>query len=251
MFQVPESTLRDRIRGNVEPMAKVGKEPLFNEREEKDFVDHLIYMANIGYGYTKSNIQTMAKEYALSLKKTLTTKLEGSNKLSNNWFYHFMNRWPQLKLVKPQKLSVHRAKSTSQEKIKKYFEELSKIMVANNLLDKPNRIFNIDETGITSDHAPPKIVCNKNTKAQAVTSPRSLTVTIIAAGNAIGNHIPPYFIFPGKRWMPAFLEGAPPGASGEMSESGWSNGAVFENYLTNHFARHAGITNDPDQDPTF
>lgn len=50
MFQVPESTLRDRTRGNVDPMAKVGKEPLLNEREEKDFVDHLIYMANIGYG---------------------------------------------------------------------------------------------------------------------------------------------------------------------------------------------------------
>lgn len=25
MFQVPESTLRDRTRGNVDPMAKVGK----------------------------------------------------------------------------------------------------------------------------------------------------------------------------------------------------------------------------------
>lgn len=64
-------------------------------------------------------------------------------------------------------------------------------------------------------------------------------------------HIPPYFISPGKRWMPAFLKGAPQGASGEMSDSGWSNGAVFENYLTNHLARHAGITNDPDQDPTL
>lgn len=66
MFRVPESNLRDKTRGNVEPIAKVGKKPLFNEREEKDFVDHLIYMANIGYGYTKSSIQTMAKEYALS-----------------------------------------------------------------------------------------------------------------------------------------------------------------------------------------
>lgn len=26
---------------------------------------------------------------------------------------------------------------------------------------------------------------------------------------------------------------------------------MFENYFTNHFARHAGITNDPDQDPTL
>lgn len=67
------------------------------------------------------------------------------------------------------KLSEHRAKSTSQEKIKKYFEELSTIMVANILLDKPNRIFNKDETGINSDYAPPKIVCNKDTKPKAVT----------------------------------------------------------------------------------
>lgn len=39
MFRVPESTLPDRTIGNVEPMAKVGKEPLFNEREEKDCAD--------------------------------------------------------------------------------------------------------------------------------------------------------------------------------------------------------------------
>lgn len=56
MFRVPESTLRDRTRGNVEPMAKVGKGPLFNEREEKDVVDCLIYMSEIGYSYTKTSI---------------------------------------------------------------------------------------------------------------------------------------------------------------------------------------------------
>lgn len=37
-------------------MAKVGKGPLFNEREEKDAVDRLIYMSEIGYSYTKSSI---------------------------------------------------------------------------------------------------------------------------------------------------------------------------------------------------
>lgn len=105
----------------------------------------------------------------------------------------------------------------------------------------------IDKSAITSDHAPPKFVCNKETKAQTVTSPRSSTLTIIAAENAVGNHIPPNFIFPCKRWMPAFLKEAPKGASGKMIESGWSKGAVLKNYLTNHFACHARITNDPDQ----
>lgn len=61
-------------------------------------------------------------------------------------------------------------------------------------------------------------------------STRSSKIPFITAGNAVGNYIPPYFIYPGKRWMHDFLEGVPPGASCEMSESGWSNGAVFENY---------------------
>lgn len=34
-----------------------------------------------------------------------------------------------------------------------------------------------------------------------------------------------------------------------MSEGGWSNGAIFENYLTTHFTANVGITNHPNQDP--
>lgn len=58
-------------------MAKVGKGPLFNEREEKDAVDRLIYMSEIGYSYTKSSIEKMEKEYALSLKKDSDNETEG------------------------------------------------------------------------------------------------------------------------------------------------------------------------------
>jgi hypothetical protein len=46
---------------------------------------------------------------------------------------------------------------------------------------------------------------NKESKPQAITSARSATVTIISGGNATGNHIPPYYIFPGQRWNDAFL----------------------------------------------
>jgi hypothetical protein len=43
-------------------------------------------------------------------------------------------------------------------------------MTTNNLLDKPNKIYSIDKTGITSYNSPFKIVYNKDTKAQTVTS---------------------------------------------------------------------------------
>ena len=162
-----------------------------------------------------------------------------------------LKRWPELKLVKPQKLSMSRAKAASQETLNKYFKELSSLLTKHNLRNKPSRFFNVDETGIATEHSPPKVVCNKESKPQAITSARSATVTIIAGGNATGNHILPYYIFPGKRWNDPFLNDAAPGSDGEMFVTGWSNTAIFQNYLTKHFASHAGITDRNDQQPTL
>jgi hypothetical protein len=49
--------------------------------------------------------------HAQSLGKNLRSG--ESLQLSNNWFYGMLKRWPELKLVKPQKLSMSRAKAAS------------------------------------------------------------------------------------------------------------------------------------------
>ncbi|KAH3841877.1 hypothetical protein DPMN_115358 [Dreissena polymorpha] len=54
------------------------------------------------------------------------------------------------------------------------------------------------ETGITPEHRPPNIIAPVRVKAQTITSPRSTTTTIIGCANAIGNVLPPFFIFKGK-----------------------------------------------------
>ena len=144
-YRVPESTLRDRTRKNVAVDCFHGGETLLTHEEEKAFADHIQYMASIGYGYSKSNIQYMGVEYARSLGKPIKIN---QTSLSNTWFYAFMGRWSTLKLSKPQKLQLCRAKSASQEKIDKYFNDLEDILVNNDLLEHPERIYNIDETGI-------------------------------------------------------------------------------------------------------
>ena len=159
--------------------------------------------------------------------------------LSSMWFYAFMKRWPDLKLMKPQKLQMS---SASGESIDNYFRELGTVLQQNDLMESPERIFNIDETEISLEHAPPKIVCAVESNPQAVTSARSSNATIIAGAVAIGNHIPPFYIFPGKRWCDNFLTGAPAGSAGKMSKSGWSNTGKFEYYVANHLAKHAKIT---------
>ena len=76
-------------------------------------------------------------------------------------------------------------------------------------------------------------------------------MTIIAAGNALGNSVPPYYIFPGQRWNPDFLNGACPGAAGEMSKKGWSNSETFHNYITKHFATFVKLSDDKASDHTL
>ena len=110
-YCVPETTLRDRAHGRVEVGATIGFDKLFSKDEEQKLNDHILYMADIGYGYNKANIQHMAKDYADSLGKNV----KAEEKLSSNWFYGFIDRWPNLKRVKPQKLSIYRAKSASRE----------------------------------------------------------------------------------------------------------------------------------------
>ena len=49
------------------------------------------------------------------------------------------------------------------------------------------------------EHSPSNVLCLKGYTPQAVTSNRDKNVTIIAAGNAAGTRITPYYVFPGKR----------------------------------------------------
>jgi hypothetical protein len=163
----------------------------------------------------------------------------------------FLKHWPDLQIVKPQKLSIARAQAASREKIDSYYKEKSTILTMNTIRDKPERIFNIDETGINTEHSPPRIVCDKSTKPQDISSTRLAAITIIAGGNALGNYLPPYYIFPGKRWNPEFVNCSLPGSSGEMSESGWSSTKIFNNYVTTHLVMYANVTVGKDKAPTL
>ena len=63
------------------------------------------------------------------------------------------------------------------------------------------------------------------------------TVTAVCSMNAIGNYIPPIFIYPRKRMHPALLKGAPQGSKGFASKSGWIDCNIFLQWLF-HFKEH-------------
>ncbi|KAH3839037.1 hypothetical protein DPMN_112458 [Dreissena polymorpha] len=86
-------------------------------------------------------------------------------------------------------------------------------------------------------------------KTQALTSLRSKTVTMIGGINALGNHAPPFNIFPGKRWQGNFIKSAVAGSVDKMSESGCIYRGIFEENVTSHLARYAALNANVDDNP--
>ncbi|CAC5373548.1 unnamed protein product [Mytilus coruscus] len=152
-------------------------------------------MAQLGYGYNRQEVVDIATDYAVMLDK----KTKNDKPLTLTWFYGMLGRWPDLKAVKPRALEVVRVKAANKENITKYFNELEKVLLKYDLMDKPHLIYNIDEKGVTINHNPSTVVSGVETSAQEVTTGKGDTVTILGCGNAIGNALPPYFIFPGQR----------------------------------------------------
>ncbi|XP_062621365.1 uncharacterized protein LOC134282954 [Saccostrea cucullata] len=59
---------------------------------------------------------------------------------------------------------------------------------------------------------PPNIVAGRGYHPQADMPEKSKTITVIGAEYALGNQIPPYFVFPGQRMMPELMKGKSVGA---------------------------------------
>lgn len=232
-YGVPPTTLRDCVQGRVDPETTMtGPGPLFTQEEEVKLVKHITSMAELGYGFTVSEVVAKASDYTVYLNKRPNDK-----PLSVKWFKGFKNRWPELKVLKPRSLAKCKAASTTHQAVDDYFTNLYTVLSTNNLLDKPECVYNIDEKGIQTEHTPPYIVSGK-AKVPAITSARSAITTIIGGGNALGTQIPPYFIFKGQRMNRDLLEGSSPGSDGTMSKTGWSNSAIFLEYLESHFIKY-------------
>lgn len=106
-------------------------------------------------------------------------------------------------------------------------------------------IFNLDDTGITTVQNTEKIVALKGKKqiGAITSSERGTLITMCLAVNAMGNVIPPMFIFPRVNYKEYFIRGGPTGCIGAANKSGWMQGAEFLTFMK-HFSNYVRPTVD-------
>ena len=146
LHNIPESTVRGRLNDPRGVNVRMGGPTIFTPSQEARLAQHCIYMADRGYGYSRWQILEIASNMS---------KAKGMNfKLTKHWFYGFLKRNPQVKMVNHKKREKGRSFITPAI-VTSYFTELTQVLERDNLMNQHGKVWNVDESGISLDHTPP------------------------------------------------------------------------------------------------
>ena len=121
-----------------------GQNPIYvSPPEKREVAEFLVQTSKAGYVRSRKQIMRLAESAAHD--KGL---LESGKRVSNGWYCRFMEREPQLILRRSNPIASILMECTSKEVMEEYFKLLKSTLTENNLLDKPSRIYNVDETVI-------------------------------------------------------------------------------------------------------
>ncbi len=154
-----------------------------------------------------------------------------------------MKRQHSLSIRCPQATSLTRNTSFNRHNVSLFYNNLANVLDKNKFEGKD--IWNMDETGVTTVQEPENVVAGRGVRqVGAVTSgERGTLVTVACAGNALGNMIPPMFIFPRVNFKDHFIRDGPPGCIGAANKSGWMMEDHFLQFLK-HFHHHTRASLD-------
>ena len=232
---VPRSTLHDKVSevsDKVALKARSGTKKHLTNEEEAHLVDFLVGCASIGYAKSCRDVLAIAQQIASARNPNV--------EITKGWWDSFRSRHPEVVLRQAEPLSYARAASNNPEVIDKYFDLLEDTLKVNGLTHCPGQIFNCDEIGMPLLHKPPKVVSHVGQKhPYAITSGDKSNITILACASATGYCIPPMVIFDRKHLQLEMTAGEVPGTFYGLSEKGWMDGELFEEWFKHHFLVHA------------
>lgn len=154
------------------------------------------------------------------------------------WLEGFLARHKELSIRQAESVSIQRAIGFNKSKVDKFYSVLKSLLYdeSGRQLIPPGNIYNVDESGFTVCQAPGKIIAakGKHNVGQLTSAEKGKTVTAVCCVSATGVFVPPMLIFPRVRLNPSLMNGAPTGAVGEASKSGWITEAIFTKWFQ-HF----------------
>lgn len=236
-FCVPQPTLRRRMKNNNFNKLSLGPSSILGSENEMKIKNHILKLQKVGFAPSRRSVREMAFRLAekLGIKHTFN---KATCVAGYDWLQNFLRRHPDLSVRKSEGVSLARSQGMNRKDVNEYFQLLQQTILENNLMEKPDHIFNMDETGLQLNNKPASVIAKKGSKnvAAVSSSEKGETITAICCCNAEGHFLPPCCIFKGKNKKQEFEMNMPPGAKVYMNEkSAYINTDIFIDWLKTHF----------------
>ena len=204
-FDVPFSTLKDRIRGRVPRQQSQTTRRKLRPTEEIALIQWIESMDDRGMSPTIGYIRQMAdlliheRGSSVLLDASSTATIVPNTTVGENWVRRFLDRQPHLKSKYSRKYDYQRALCEDPEKVSAWFRRVQKTIEKYGILDCDT--YNFDETGFQMGVvSTAKVVIRSDRKNRSVIiqSGNREWTTVIKYINGIGWSLDPMIIFEGK-----------------------------------------------------
>lgn len=245
-YNVPKTTLMRLSKMNCTPeqavKVKRGRQTVLSSKLEDELVNYCLAMEASFFGLTRSDLRRMAVQLAENngLEHPFKNDIAGKK-----WVRLFLKRHhDKLSARKPSGTSYSRALGFNKENTQKFYNLLEDVYDKGKFT--PDKIYNVDESGITVVQSKvAKVIGLRGKKqiASLTSAERGALVTIVCCMNAVGSFVPPLVIFPRKNMSEQLKKGAPPGTIFAVHPSGWIQSNLFTQWFQ-HFIEYTNPTQE-------
>ena len=244
-YNIPGKTLRRHRDGKVRKPGslKFGRyDTDLPPEHEEALVEKIKVMEKMLYGLSTVDIRRLAYEYAEKIG--VQHRFRHENKMAGKeWLRGFLARHPELSIRKPEGTSMARAVGFNRAQVTRFFDLYKDLAREHKYTGM--RVWNMDETGLSSVQQPVNVVAQKGKKrvGKMTSGEKGKTVTVLCAANAAGQFVPPMFIYSRARLQESLLNGAPVGSIGACTKSGWTDQTCFLTWL-HYFIQNVNPSKD-------
>ena len=253
-FGIPFATLQRRMKTDAENVTSgpaMGRKAVLSPEQEKVMVESIKLLGKLFYGLNCQQIRYVAYEFAD--RQGIIHSFNKEKKCAGrDWLEGFLKRNPTVVTRKPEPPSSNNGRVAAFNKtdISLFFDNLESMMQQHYF--SPDRIYAVDETVITTilelgTLAIPGVLVEKEQKkgnengSATANEDRGKNLTVVCSMNAVGNFIPPMFIFPRQRISQQLAVGGPMNAIYHCTKDGSVSSNLFLTWL-GHFKEHSKVT---------
>ena len=161
-FQVPRTTLSQRVHGKVERNALTGRPTALTVQEEQSLVNYVKYMHQIRFPVDRSQIISIT--WSIDLKRDKEKRIFKESGPSLKWWRGFKKRHFDICLRKTEVIDRGRFENATEEIIRGYFDVLEETLTTHGLKNKPHLIYNCDESALMLNKSAKRVLVPRNSK---------------------------------------------------------------------------------------